>query len=154
MRFTPQTKEELDSMNLMKAGVYSFRVANAQEQTSKSGNDMLKLTLEVFNDLGGTHSVFDYLLQAMPQKLYAFCYAVNLTAQYGAGMLTAQDCIGKCAYVDIVVKKGNDNPQGGTYPDRNEVKTYMSMAPATKAKPNVATPGYDPNKPFDDDLPF
>jgi len=140
-------------MNLLKPGIYSFRVANAHEHTSKSGNEMIKLTLEVFDDEGKTYTMFDYLLEAMSTKLFSFCYATNLDGQYSNGVMTAQDCIGKCGYVHIRIQKGKESPQGGTYPDKNEVKSYMSTKPDAKRNAAPLISESDANG-FDDDLPF
>jgi hypothetical protein len=157
MKFKPRTKEEIDSMNLIKAGVYSFRVANAAEQTSKSGNEMLKLTLEVFDEQGAPHTVFDYLLEAMPQKLYSFCHATNMTQQYQMGQMRDIDCIDKCAYVEITVEKGQPNPQGGVYADKNQVKCYLSSndkKAKVSASVSSAVAAGKPDNGFDDEIPF
>jgi len=152
MKFQPKSREEIDAMGLMKAGVYSFRVANANEQTSKSGNEMIKLTLEVFDDKGVTHNIFDYLLEAMSSKLYGFCHAANLTQQYQLGQMRDTDCIGKAGYVEITVEKGKENPQGGFYPDKNQVKSYLANKPKNTAQ--ATAPTANPEQPFDDEIPF
>ena len=149
MRFKPKTTEELDSMNLMKPGIYSFRVANATEQISKSGNEMIKLTIEVYDDFGTTFTIFDYLLEAMAHKLNHFCESVGLYSKYQAGEMTSVDCIGKCGYVEIANQKGGENPTGGTYPDKNAVKDYVLKKPVKSGELPLGR-----EVPFDDQIPF
>jgi len=153
MNFAPKTKEEIETMNLIKPGIYHFRVANAKEGMSKSGNEMLTLTLEVYDNEGRAHPIFDYLVEAMAFKLYAFCESTGLLRLYQEGRLTAQDCIGRTAYVELTIEKGKESPQGGTYPDKNQVKKYTTKPVAGSEPPHQATQstGYPE---FDTDVPF
>lgn len=154
MNFKPKSKEELETMNLLKPGIYHFRVANAKDKTSKNGNEMIEITLEVYDNEGHSRTMFDYLLEAMPQKLFAFCTTTGMEHFYHQGGLTANDCIDKSAYVEISVQKGKPNPQGGDYPDKNEVKRYMTK-PATNSTPSVSAKKEVVDGPeFDDGIPF
>ena len=152
MQFCPKSKEEIDAMGLLKPGIYSFTVLNAREKVSKSGNDMIELTLEAYDREGKSVHIFDYLLEANIQKLFAFCSATGLEQKYHQGNLTSQDCIDKNAYIEVDLQKGKENPQGGTYPDKNNVKKYMAK--------NVVSPAHElyqarNNEPeFDSDVPF
>lgn len=152
MRFKPKTQEELDSMNLFKAGIYSFKVTNAQDQTSKSGNEMLKITLEIYDDMGNIHHLFDYLLEAMAHKLHSFCKSVGLLELYKNGALHSNDCIGKCGLVEIGIEKGKENPQGGFYADKNAVKKYLDEKSRQTSTPSTQSSKTESG--FDDDLPF
>src|SRR5271156_656258 len=147
MRFNPKTKEELDTLNLMKPGIYNFSVVNAEDATSKNGNEMIKLNLEVYDMSTNTNGfIFDYILEAMPTKLYAFCHATGMGHHYSNGTLRAQDCIGKSAALELTVQKGKDNPNGGSYPDKNEVKRYFE-----KVKADSDTKKFS-DKEFDNDI--
>jgi len=151
MNFSPKTQAEIDAMGLMKAGVYPFTVSTAKEEVSKSGNDMIKLNLEVFDKEGKSHYVFDYLLEIVAGKLFSFCVSTGMEQKYHAGILTSYDCIDKSGYVEIEIKKGNENPQGGTYPDKNNVKKYI-VKPAG-AVPSVYQSGTGKAE-FDEEIPF
>ena len=48
LEFQPKTEEELKTFVLLPEGEYDFDVIGAEEQTSKSGNAMIKLTLKVY----------------------------------------------------------------------------------------------------------
>lgn len=153
MNFKPRTQEEIESMNLLIPGIYHFRVANAKDRTSKKGNEMIELNLEVFDNEGNSRMMFDYLLEAIPQKLYAFCHSTGMENFYHNGGLTAKDCIDKSAYVELSIEKGADNPQGGQYPDKNVVKKYMTK-PVSGSAPTDYAAKADGAVPFDDDIPF
>lgn len=150
MRFTPKSKEELaklDTMSLLQPGVYNFNVTDAVEQQSRNGNDMIKLTLEVYDDLGNTRTVFDYILEAMATKLHSFCCAIGAEHHYRNGTLRQSDCINKSGRLELTVEPGKDKPDGGVYPDRNGVKRYLDKdVSVTKSSPQPAD--------FDDDVPF
>lgn len=151
MNFSPKTQAEIDAMGLMKAGSYPFQVKNAKDKMSKNGNEMIELTLEVFDQEGRAFNIFDYLLESMPGKLFGFCTTTGLEQKYHAGSLEAGDCIGKSGYAEIEVQKGKENPQGGTYPDKNNVKKYI-VKPAGSI-PSVYQSGTGKAE-FDEDVPF
>jgi hypothetical protein len=146
MNFKPKSREEIESMGLMKAGLYPFQVSTAKDKTSKNGNEMIELNLEVFDNEGRAFHIFDYLLEAIPQKLFGFCSTVGLEPQYHSGILSSNDCIGRTGYVEIDIQKGAPNPTGGNYPDKNSVKKYLTKPSANNLKNNTQD--------FDDDILF
>ncbi len=148
MRFNPQSNEELEKKAeerrtrlLMEPGIYDFEVAQAQDTVSKSGNDMIKLQLKVWDKDGNERFVFDYLLEAMEFKLRHFAESVELLDLYNAGEMFAPDCVGRCGKVELLVEKGARKPDGTMYPDKNTVKDYV---------PSLAKI----ELPFDDTIPF
>lgn len=158
MRFQPKTKDELEAMNLVKPGIYKFTVLDAEDKKSKSGNEMIQLKLEVFDESGSPRHVFAFLLEAMANRLYEFCESTSMVNHYDNGTLRAVDCIGKSAWLELTIEKGKDNPQGGTYPDRNGVKKYMTkenaQAAIIKAKGSQTSEKERIQTLVDDDLPF
>ena len=153
MRVTPKTEKEIAEMGLIPAGTYDFEVKNAEDQVSKaSGNDMIKLTLTVFDDGGQSHIVFDYLLDAMPAKLRHAAEVFGMLGKYERGALISDEMIGRTGKVKIGIQKGKDN-----FPDRNAVLDYViSSAPNQPAsrlapRPSEKATGVSP---LDDDIPF
>lgn len=150
MRFTPKSQEELaklDSYSPLKPGIYNFNVTDALEQVSRSGNDMIKLTLEVYDDFGNSRTIFDYILEAMATKLYSFCLAIGAEHHYRNGTLRQSDCINKSGKLELTIEPGKDKPDGGVYPDKNSVKRYLEKdTKVTGSSPQPAD--------FDDDIPF
>jgi len=138
MRFTPKTEKELAEEGLLKPENYEFEVLEASDETSKSGNPMIKLKLNVFGKDGQTHHIFDYLLEAMAFKLRHFCDGAGILPKYEAGEVTAFDCKGKSGIVLISIQKDKD----GVYPDKNVVKDYHKASEIVGGAPDG------------DDIPF
>ena len=149
MRFTPRTPEEIQSMTLIAPGTYDFTVVESKEMLSKSGNEMIKLQLKVWDMNGNERSVFDYLLEAMAFKLRHFCEATGLLNKYEEGGFNAEDCLGKSGKVEIIIQEGNFKPDGSKYADKNAVKDYCKPIDGAK----VDAPKSDD---FDnsDEIPF
>ncbi len=151
--FQPKTDEEIEKMNLLPDGKYRFTVRNAEETVSKSGNSMVKLTLEVYGHDGGSAFIIDYLVASdnMAWKVKHFCDAVKLLEEYQKGTLVVQNIIRLEGYATITTEKQSD------YPARNKVKDYSATKEPTKNNTLTEKKG-DPNKPLeiieDEDLPF
>lgn len=138
MHFKPKTEKELLEMNLWTAGVYNFQIATATDEVSKSGNEMIKLGLNVFNSEGTSCKVvYDYLLEAIPHKIRHLCEACGLLEKYEMGMLFAQDLIDKTGHLELIIQKD----KSGKYADKNAVKDYVVQ--------KVAEPAF-----IDDEIPF
>jgi len=146
MNFTPKSEMELTEDRLAKDGDYDFKVLEASDETSKSGNAMIKLKLGVFNGDALRWHVFDYLVPQMEVKLRHFCDCTGLLADYESGSLSAQFCRGRAGRCRLVIEEGE-----GSYPDKNVVKDYILR----KAKP-LAPPAVQPAQPApgEEDVPF
>jgi hypothetical protein len=154
MKFTPKTNEEIESMGLIDPGMYKFSVLEAEDQISKTGNEMIKLTLRVQDAHGIMHNIFDYLLEKgkpMAFKLRHFCEHTGLLAKYEAGELTAADCLDKTGVCEVIVQPGQDKYDGSKYPDKNAIKDYLQNKSSISKDPLPETTGHPA---FDDDIPF
>lgn len=153
MKFTPKTREQLQQMSLMPDGIYPFEVIEAMSTISKSDNEMIKLTLKVWDHNGIERIINDYLLEAYLFKLLSFCESTNLLDKYDSGTVLDTDCYGKTGKVHIIVKKGKpipNDPERKNYPDSNSVKEYLKPDKALGEKSNSS----NNDVPFDDELPF
>ncbi len=138
MKFKPQTEKEIAEANLMPKGTYPFEVIEAEEGTSKKGNEMIIATLRFFMPDGKTRLLTTYLMEAMPAQLFHFCAYSGLAAEYGAGTLTAALCVGKTGYADIIIKEDKT----GQYPPQNNVKDYVRpkpLAPGASPHPSAGS---------------
>jgi hypothetical protein len=151
MRVNPKTEEEIQLMSLMAPGVYDFEVVDAKEKVSKSGNEMIELTLTVWDINGKPHTIYDYLLDAMAYKVRHFAEAANLLDKYLAGSINADDCRCVSAKVEIIIQKGGEKFGGGTYPDKNSVKDYIVKKGNFSVVPSIKEIAQDT---FNDDIPF
>lgn len=160
MRFTPKTDEEIAAENLWQPGEYGFEVVDrvafgTKEYTTldtqaKSGADMIRLVVKVYNNEGGFQHLVDYLLESMPGKLRHACEAVGLLSKYETGMLTASDFIGKQGFLKIKIEKDKT----GQYADKNAVADYIPLVDAVARATNTPPPGHPVNDPYDSTIPF
>lgn len=153
MQFTPKSKEELDKANLFEKGTYDIECIKAEEKTSVGGNPMMVLTHRVFvGDVERYHTDFLVLNNDLGLgKLYSFCDAVGLKADYDRGELHAEDCEGKCCRASFVQKEKVDRAtKQKTGEWRNELRGYFAVqTPEGKASiPTAAQPDDEDKVPF------
>ena len=124
MRFTPKTEAELKESELLPEGEYTFEILTAEDTQSKStGNDMLKLSLRIFEN-GGENSqrVFDYLvsIDSMIWKIRHFAEAIGMLPEYESGEMLAETLPGRTGKCKIVIQ-----PASGQWDAKNAVKDYL-----------------------------
>lgn len=147
MRVRPLSEEEAAAAGLLQKGIYPFEVAEAKEKTSKAGNDMIELRLNVLGEDDSKHGVFDYLVESdgSAPKIRQFAVSVGMLSQYERGELNAVDMIGKTGVCKIYIKKDTS----GQYPDKNAVGEYVKPGGM-----NGAQKGQAPAAIVDDEIPF
>ena len=123
MRYQPLSEEDANDKSnqfaLLKDGDYPFEVLEAEDKTSKNGNEYIKTKLGVAASPGRQQWVWCNLVPAMEFQLRHLCESTGLLAKYATGQLTARDCIGRTGIASIITKK-----QDG-YEARNEVKDFV-----------------------------
>lgn len=132
MRFTPKTEAEIQEANLLPAGTYDFKITKAEDAVSKSGNDMIVATIQVYRPDGGFTLVTDYLLESMAYKLRHCCEECGIIHLYEAGTLMASDLEGREGRMQL-----KQDPAKGDFPAKNSVKDY---GPGKNAKAGAAAP--------------
>lgn len=140
-------------------GEYDFVVHEASEETSSTGNDMIKLTLHVFNREGRKRTVFDYLVNAdnAQWKIRHFCESVGLLRQYETGDLDVRDIVTRPGRCKLRIK-----PATGQYAASNAVNDYISQQGAMPRAAQAPTPSRAPARSMakapagdiDDEIPF
>lgn len=121
MKVTPKSEKELQESHLLPAGEYPFQISAAEDTVSKSGNDMIKMTVRVFKPNGQFNLVTDYLLASMEFKIRHACEACGILDKYESGELCADDFIGKEGMLKLIVKVDDK----GVYADQNSIKDYI-----------------------------
>jgi len=157
MRFQPKTDAQIEeerakALGVWPIGVYDFEVSGAVDEISSKGNEMITLTLFVYNRDGERKTIKDYLLESIAYKLRHAAASCGLTAQYDRGELQATDFNGRSGRLRLGIEK---DTSGGGYPDKNKVQDYEKAAPvasrpASARKPVPAGAGSD----LDDSIPF
>jgi hypothetical protein len=150
MKVTPRTEAEVQSEGLLPEGIYDFEIIAAEEKTSKSGNDMIELKVNVFTDDGRPRTIFDYLLEmdGMNYKLRHAAVNCGMEEQYISGNLSAVDFVGRTGKAKVRIQKGKDG-----YPDRNQIADYLEPhKPERKTLPGTATANLAEE--LNDEVPF
>lgn len=144
----PKSAEQIKAESnfpVWKPGVYDFEIRAAEDTVSKSGNDMVKLTVDIFNEEGRKQTIFDYLLESVPYKLRHCVDVCGLGKQYDSGFLDAVEFEGKTGRCKLNIQKDKT----GQYPDKNGIADYVvEEAPQpVKFRPREMAD-------LDDDIPF
>lgn len=141
----PFKYEPVAATDLLPPGEYDATIEHVKEKQSKSGNDMLELSLHVYAPDGEPIPVYDYLVatSSAAWKVRAFCEALGL--DYDAGELNPDALVDKNIRVKIVTEE-----QAG-YEPKAKVKNYLPPGGKSESAPaklvNAATLK-------DDDIPF
>ena len=144
--FTPRTDEqfnqELEERKqemLIPVGEYDFTVKDCQQVKSKSGNEMFKLMLEVYDHKGRPRVVFDHIILNgnWDFKLKNLCDSLNMSEKYTTGVLENTDFFNKCGFLKI--NQQNDKLYGW----KNVVERYICKVNKDENQEII-----------DDDLPF
>ena len=62
MRFQPKTEQEVAGDGVWPASEVDFEILEATETVSKTGNEMIKLRVRIYNAEGRSKTLFDYLV--------------------------------------------------------------------------------------------
>ncbi len=120
MNFSHKKEEEVNTFDVFPKGEYDFDVVKAQDATSKAGNSMIKLEIDIYAQNGKKSRVFDYLLESIAYKLKHFCDAVGLVKEYESDCITADMCSGRSGRCKIEIQADKT----GEYSDKNVVRDY------------------------------
>lgn len=145
MRVDPKTEQEVEEAGLLPAGEYDFEVIEAEDTTSKKGNDMLVLTLSIEDGDGRSHKVIDYLVDAVAYKVRHFASAVGMLKEYEAGNIPAHLLKGRTGKCKLRLE-----PAKGDFRAKNSVNDYVKESGGNGAAPPAK---FVPQE-LDDDIPF
>ena len=149
MKYTPKTEKEIAEENLWPAGEYDFEVTAGEDTQSEAGNDMIKLTVQIFNNEGRSRLVDDYLLESIAYKLRHACDACGLIETYETGELSGADFIQKTGRLKLGIQKDKT----GAYPDKNVINDYIKRSVNGGTQESVSTGAMTAND-LSDSIPF
>lgn len=123
MQFNPEEEQDIRKAMLLEPGEYDFQVQEAEDKTSKQGNEMIALNLKVYGPDGGTQFIRDWIVytdSAMNRlKLRRFCEAADMLEAYRSGHIDAIDCVGRSGRVKIAIRTDDQ------YGPQNCVRDYV-----------------------------
>lgn len=144
MKFSPKTDQQIaeeSEFTPWKDGVYDFEITAAEDRLSKAGNEMIALTIKVYDVSGASRTVFDYLLESVAYKLRNAASACGVLHLYDGGSLDASDFEGRTGKLKLGTQPAKD-----IYAAKNIVKDYVIEKPKGKV---TSAPGD-----LDDEIPF
>lgn len=138
MQFTPRSEEECKrAFEPIPKGEYDFEVLESTNETSKNGNEMIKINIAIWQGEKVLCRVFDYLLPKLEAKLRHACDSCGLLDRYQAGNIQAEDFVGRTGKVKIKIGKATEQ-----YSAKNEVEDYCCR-PAKALGAVKKEPGQD-----------
>ncbi|HMH11137.1 MAG TPA: DUF669 domain-containing protein [Candidatus Nitrosopolaris rasttigaisensis] len=151
---------EIARYSLMEKGRYKAVIKKQESKTSKSGNPMMEVILEVYDNSGDIHQVKDYWVfsKKMMWKVIHSMEACGLLKEYENKTFQPYMVEEKCVDVMVGIQKGQeipfdklgDRPLGSCYPDKNCIDDYVVDV---NVKPASSMPLNAVDK-FNDDIPF
>ncbi len=106
----------------LKKGTYQAQVTNCIETKSQNDNEMLKVTITIWDTDGQKHSMNDNLFGF---KLKNFCDVANLNDAYETGEVTIAQVIGKECLVSVD-EESYINKEGSTV-KATKIKKYLAQ---------------------------
>ena len=117
---------------VLQPGEYPAMVESAEEKTSKAGNPMLVVELNVYKTDGNTVSVKDYIITggwySAYWKIKNLCKSAGIEV---TGTLNASDLVGRGLRVKLGIK-----PAEGIYSEQNKVNDYLVSTEENQTQPN------------------
>jgi hypothetical protein len=152
VRFTPKTSQEIDESSLLDPGLYDFEVIEAEDKTSKAGNDMVAIAIRIEDSNGRGFKVLDWLVgtDGGAYKVRHFAETTGMLAEYEKGDMPAGYMIGKTGRCKITIKPGS-----GEYRAKNAVADYVpggALEPVGRTA-GVAAASFNRSE-IDDEIPF
>ncbi len=162
-----------ERFQLLPKGEYDACIVKSEDKvSSNSGNPMMDMTLEVYDNEGRGHTVRDFIVftKSMMWKAIHFAKSAGIIDQYKSGQLCSMGAQGKSVRVKIGIEEGRIIPEdklqgklvGSKYPDKNKVEDYINKSskpsPSTQGsytRPATKNTSADPLDVLDDeDVPF
>lgn len=137
MKVTPRTENEIVEQGLLPDGWYPFRIIEAEQKTSKAGNEMMVINVQAFRG-AGSRFIKDFLMdnEFSARKLRNLANTCNILDKYEAGGFETHDLENKEGYARIGVEKSKD----AKFPAQNRIWDYAKEAPADSKTPVAPKP--------------
>lgn len=129
LNYQPKSAEQIAMERLLPDGEYDVECVSAKNSTSKSGNDMIVLSLNIHGER--VVKTTDYIVCSLDYKLNNACGAFGLLEEYFARTLDASHFVDKWARAKVVI----DEQDG--YEPKNAIKKYLAPNKAAATKKGI-----------------
>ena len=157
MHITPLSEAEAERQESGRwpDGEYSYEIMEADEYVKEeTGNEVIKLTVRVFNDDGEHRQIMNWLTNT-PQsawRIRQFAASCGLLAEYEKGYLQAPQIIGRVGMCKLGTKESEWN---GEKRKNNFIVSFLKKASGnTASAPKRAERAKAKVDDLDDDIPF
>lgn len=158
LTFEPKTEMQLNEMNLLPEGVYTWECVKAISKVSQAGNDMIEITLKIWGPDGKDHIVFDRLMPAMMYKLKHYFDSCGHPEIYQSGNVKSNDCEHKSGNLHLIIEKyiykSKDENIKPVERSKNSVKDYIITSGTILGVPSKRPLTNAVGQPFDDGIEF
>lgn len=155
-KYTAQSKEqmEINRSGLLFQGYYHLHILKAEEHVSRSGNNMVRLTLSAQKNKFSTGGkwITDYLInnEKFGHKIYDLYKSMGHEDLYFKEEIDLDFITGKWAFGEVGVK-----PAKGEYGPSNCILKYCSGSELNIKEENlVPIASVKKDEEFDDEIPF
>jgi len=157
-----EEQAEQERYQLLEPGDYSAVIVKSVDTQSSTGNPMMDMYLDVYDNEGRTHTVRDFLVftKSMMWKVLHCAESACVLPEYQQQRFCSNTVINKMVRVKIGVEEGRiipedmlkDKPPGSKYPAKNKVADYLKR----RADDRIADipKAADSDDGIDDDVPF
>lgn len=128
MKYDPNAPEEKRTWEPFPPGEYDYTIDDAKERTSSAGNEMIELTLHIFNAEGHKRIVSDYIVNSAVWKIKQCAASCGLMDEFSTGELEAYYFVGKSGRVKIKIETSDQ------YGDKNKVAAYVKEPSVARAE--------------------
>lgn len=152
MRFTPKSDEQIEAEKAERLAAYQpwpaglvcdYEIKEAIEATSKAGNDMIKVHVDVYNDKGDVRGIIMYFGD---WNDYHFS-RINRD-RYEAGQVDPEDLLGRTGKCVLGIEKGGLKDDGTRYADKNNIREFLKPAAPIKKSIKASDPELNDSIPF------
>jgi hypothetical protein len=155
----PMPKYIQNAPQVLPEGIYPFEVINAKEKLSLQGNEMIELQLSI---QGSSLVVYDNLVFTPKStwKVDDFRRATGEVLASGVQVdFTAQECLGRCGKVSLVVENFEGRPRNKVMryiiPESSTISDGAALPPSSiKAPPPRRLPQAQEESSNEERIPF
>lgn len=124
MKFNTDVPER-GSFDPFPPGEYDYEISSAEDTQSKAGNDMIHITLFIFNSEGHKRIVHDYLLDSAAWKIKQLAASCGMLAKFESGEIEAYELEGKTGRCRLRVESSEQ------YGSQNKIHAYIAAPGGT-----------------------
>lgn len=152
MRVTPKLEDEIEAEKAANLAKYQpwpdkticdYEIKEAVDAISKSGRDMIKAHIDVYNEKGEVKGITVYFGDWNDYHFSRIC-----RDRYEAGQVDAFDLPGRTGKCVLGIEKGGLKDDGTRYADKNNIREFLKPIGETPKSIKAVADDLDDSIPF------